>query len=425
MKRAEMNILIMNFCCNFCFRRTVMKKILLISSFLSSVLVLPALAVDCTTVPTCDSLGYKLISKLACDDGIFIKCPIDASYGICVKNSSNDENSSNDGEVAQSWPLSSCKTGDYLNIPTGSNAFCSATDMSGQNYRVMETDNTYIYYLPADINNIQPIPQGSYTTLPAILSAISIAHPGCKIVPFNEIIKDAHTYLTTVGANLEFVAPQGPSNTVIVLENGGYKQDTVFYSGYSQVYACANMYKKASTGSSVVSIPKPDWGATASSNANVTNTCPSEYKYKCDVGYVNDDEYCQNEGSIVKMYKTACVKECNGYNYTCSNNQFNNSGDTCVKTTDGNSVWYKTACTAISCSQYGSNSWYGSAVKCKDYCSSVGAYYEYMGKANDGVTSCYRNTGNNPKTAINCPYCAVNNTGTPSLGSNPTTGTLN
>ncbi|MBR2923229.1 MAG: hypothetical protein IKC10_07950 [Alphaproteobacteria bacterium] len=68
-----------------------MKKLLLISSFLYCTAVAsPTLAVDCTTVPSCSSLGYVDITSVSCDDGTFIKCPFDANYGICVKNSSEE-----------------------------------------------------------------------------------------------------------------------------------------------------------------------------------------------------------------------------------------------------------------------------------------------------------------------------------------------
>lgn len=68
-----------------------MKKLLLTSSFLYFTAVAsPTLAVDCTTVPSCSSLGYVDITSVSCDDGTFIKCPFDANYGICVKNSSEN-----------------------------------------------------------------------------------------------------------------------------------------------------------------------------------------------------------------------------------------------------------------------------------------------------------------------------------------------
>lgn len=113
-----------------------------------------------------------------------------------------------------------------------------------------------------------------------------------------------------------------------------------------------------------------------------------------------------NEGSTEKWYTTACSEECAGYTYQCTNNQFNN-GKSCTKTSDGGSVWYKTACESISCSEYGSNSWYGSAVNCKNYCNSIGAYYSYVGLANDGVTRCYQNSEQNDGEAGPCLYCAT------------------
>ena len=68
-----------------------MKKLLLLSSFLYFTAVAsPTLATDCTTVPSCASLGYVDITSVSCDDGTFIKCPLDANYGICIKNPSED-----------------------------------------------------------------------------------------------------------------------------------------------------------------------------------------------------------------------------------------------------------------------------------------------------------------------------------------------
>ena len=88
-----------------------MKKLLLTSSFLYFTAVAsPSLAVECTTVPSCSSLGYVDITSVSCDDGTFIKCPFDANYGICVKNSSEGSDPGGSGTTSECEVIAYGKT---------------------------------------------------------------------------------------------------------------------------------------------------------------------------------------------------------------------------------------------------------------------------------------------------------------------------
>ena len=140
----------------------------------------------------------------------------------------------------------------------------------------------------------------------------------------------------------------------------------------------------------------------------------NNYRNSCPTGYELSGEACPYDSS----YKKGCTKKqsetdkckAQGYNIQCQSGYFNN-GESC--TGDNNTKWYKTNCTKLSCSAYGSKAYPSNNpdFDCKYHCNDgdrytiAGSYYN-QSYANDGKTMCYKNLGKEGnKTYTVCAYC--------------------
>ena len=155
----------------------------------------------------------------------------------------------------------------------------------------------------------------------------------------------------------------------------------------------ATIYKKC--------ITKEQWCI----NNGYKNSCPSEQQlsgeactynssYKKDCVAISADQKCKNDGYTTK----------------CSSGYFNNDTDYC---TGNSAIWYKTSCTKISCSSFGSNAYpsQNPSADCKNHCGDgnrytfAGSYLE-QSYANDGKTKCWKNLNiQGTKTYNPCNFC--------------------
>lgn len=88
----------------------------------------------------------------------------------------------------QTWALSECSAGDYLNTPAGGSSNCSGVNKDGSGRIVTATDANYVYYTtPTDFYNSITL-LGSYTISGATTAMNSITG-GCKTLQSTDIAR--------------------------------------------------------------------------------------------------------------------------------------------------------------------------------------------------------------------------------------------
>ena len=147
-----------------------MKKLLLLSSFLNCVSAFNALAVECTSVPSCTSLGYKPISSCA---GTTVKRPFDANYGICITDSSCNAITKYTGTL--SYPIS------ISSLVKSVNAKCTYGLCPTENLRDMLSNQSGI--LLTDEDFAHNIYNGGMVSTTDVLLANKNIYYACRKAP--------------------------------------------------------------------------------------------------------------------------------------------------------------------------------------------------------------------------------------------------
>lgn len=172
----------------------------------------------------------------------------------------------------QTWALSECSVGDYLNTVAGGSSNCSGVNKDGSGRIVTATDANYVYYTtPTDFYNSITL-LGNYT-LSGATTAMNSITGGCKtlqstdIARYKEKVKEASNngYGDAVG-NIYFYVSDKPNKLYYYNKSGDtfsiMSSSTTKYKVY---YVCAKKQSKSSGTTGDTIINKPSTGVSGGS----------------------------------------------------------------------------------------------------------------------------------------------------------------
>ena len=235
-------------------------------------------AVTCTSVPSCASLGYT-DTTLGCTN--YIKCPFNTSEVLCLD------------KVSPLKSFSNCKQGQYL---TSANDKIVCTDYpigNEINKIVVSKEGSYVYYIDVTDPKYFDIPMGLYSNnrstedIKDVRTAISNAHPACKLIP-EEVFTEHASELSSKLGSFDIILSDASS--VKYFDMYDALDSYLFAKGNPTKYLCAKKVTEGGTWYGVtgaISQAWSNWGQLAMSYPSPSSTTISTVK-------TNAASYCSN-----------------------------------------------------------------------------------------------------------------------------------